>query len=173
MRDRNFFAKGLSINKLDVLGFDRIRHFTVDDDFDFRNRFLVFDASLNAAAVSGGLQFRERLPRWFAVECGEQHRPGGDETAAGVEALHPFVVAETARKMDVDTAEPERHGMHARTGSGGRLQSKTAIQQRVVGLKSVVDPAPFRVPVGVRFQVHVGRFHLQSPLTQLKRAVSH
>src|SRR6266700_3945832 len=102
-------------------------------DFAFYGEtLLVFGSNKTLEAVTG----------IFAIDSGEQHRTGGDKTAPCFQAVDPRLVTEAARQVYIDAAETQRHRMHSVGCPGGRAQTETAIQQRVVGQESVKGPFP-------------------------------
>src|SRR5436190_21915163 len=87
--------------------------------------------------VRGPSTTLEVVTRIFAIDCGEQHWPRGDKTAPLFQAVDPLLVTEAARQVHIDAAEPQWNRMHSVGCPGGRAQTKTAIQQRVVGQETI------------------------------------
>src|SRR5262245_9212098 len=100
------------------------------------------------------------MPRMLPIHLHQQHRTGGDEALAAVEAANPGVVGETVRAAYVNAPESERHRVHAGRRAGRGTQAEPAVEKGVVILEAVVEPAAFGEPVLVAFDTHVLRRRL-------------
>ena len=94
-------------------------------------------------------------PRPLAVGFGEEHRAGRDEATAGTESLHPSIIAELPVEMDIDSTESQGHWMYSIGRSSRGADAESTVEERVVRLKSVERPAPFRICAGA-LEPHVG-----------------
>src|SRR5262249_7740783 len=104
--------------------------------------------------IAGRLQNRAR---GLAIELYEEHRPGGYETATGVQALQPGIVAEPIGQLDVDATEADLDRMHTARCPGRRPQAKTAVQEGVIILEAEIEPTPFGPTLVVALDLHVIR----------------
>src|SRR5439155_2165166 len=76
----------------------------------------------------------------LAVDGDEEHRTVGHKAPPCFQAVDPGLVTEALRQMHIDSAETQRHRMHTVRCPGGRVQTKAAIEQRVVVQKAVKGP---------------------------------
>ena len=85
----------------------------------------------------GKREFRAGL---LSVHFRKQHRAGGDEAAAVLQAGKPFLIAEAVRLMHVNAAETGRHRMHAVGRAGGGHERETCVEQCVILAERVIHP---------------------------------
>src|SRR5437867_1872113 len=118
---------------------NRPNDLAIYNDLNHVNRLRAHDFAPDCETLFffGSSQTLEAVAGIFAIDGGEQHRTRGDKTAPCFQAVDPCLVTEAARQVHIDAAETQWHRMHTVGCSGGRAQTKTAMQQRVAGQETV------------------------------------
>src|SRR6266542_2962611 len=131
--------------------------FAIHNQFNLVNPLRAHDFAFHGERrwVRGPSTTPEGMTGIFAIDCREEHWPRGDKTAPCFQAFDPLLVTEAARQVHVDSAEPQWNRMHSIGCPGGRAQTKTAIQQRVVGQETI--QSPFTLAVASASDLHPRR----------------
>src|SRR5436309_8247228 len=118
---------------------DRANDFAIYNELDLVNRLRAHDFAFYGETLFffGSNKTLEAVTGIFAIDSGEQHWTRGDKTALCFQAVNPILVPEAARQVHINAVETQRHRMHTVGCPGGRAQTKTAVQQRVVGQETV------------------------------------
>src|SRR5262245_34275416 len=143
-----------------VLRFQSANDFTVNDDFDPVQRHVTGRRTMNKVFTWPRVSCSKRMAGWLPIHLDQQHRPGCDKTSSCIQTAEPRLIAERLGTSNIDATKSQRHWMNPGCRASRWPQSKAAVQQGVVILKSRVDPAPLSQTLGVALSPHVFRSRL-------------